>query len=160
MFEISETVRNQAEQIKLVIFDVDGVLTDGRLYFGDSGEEYKAFYAKDGLGMKMLMQSGVEVGIITARSAPLVTKRMENLGIQHLYQGQSDKVPAFEEMAHKLGLSHQQVSDAPPEVIQRAHWTTPQAGGLGGARNVCDLIMSAQGTLQAMIEGQVRGITN
>jgi 3-deoxy-D-manno-octulosonate 8-phosphate phosphatase (KDO 8-P phosphatase) len=182
MFEISETVRNQAEQIKLVIFDVDGVLTDGRLYFGDSGEEYKAFYAKDGLGMKMLMQSGVEVGIITARSAPLVAKRMENLGIQHFYQGQSDKVPAFEEMAHKLGLSHQQVayvgddlidlpvmsrvglsiavSDAHPEVIQRAHWTTPQAGGLGGARNVCDLIMSAQGTLQAMIEGQVRGITN
>jgi 3-deoxy-D-manno-octulosonate 8-phosphate phosphatase (KDO 8-P phosphatase) len=67
--------------------------------------------------MKMLMQSGVEVGIITARSAPLVTKRMENLGIQHLYQGQSDKVPAFEEMAHKLGLSHQQVAYVGDDLI-------------------------------------------
>ncbi len=182
MFDVDNTTLELARQIKLVIFDVDGVLTDGRLYFGDDGQEYKAFYSKDGLGMKMLMKSGVEIGIITARSAPLVAHRMENLGIQHFYQGQGDKVPPFEEMVEKLGITPQQVayvgddlidlpvmsrvgfaiavSDAHSEVVQRAHWTTPHDGGMGGARNVCDLIMSAQGTLQAMIDGQVRGVTN
>lgn len=182
MPNIDNSVQTLAQQIKLVIFDVDGVLTDGRLYFGDDGQEYKAFYSKDGLGMKMLMKSGVEIGIITARSAPLVAHRMENLGIQHLYQGQGDKVPAFEEMVKKLKITPQQVAyvgddlidlpvmnrvgfaiavaDAHNEVIQRAHWTTPHNGGMGGARDVCDLIMETQGTLQAMVEGQVRGVTN
>jgi 3-deoxy-D-manno-octulosonate 8-phosphate phosphatase (KDO 8-P phosphatase) len=182
MLESSPSLQQQAQLIRLVIFDVDGVLTDGRLYFGDDGQEYKAFYSKDGLGMKMLMKSGVEIGIITARSAPLVAHRMENLGIQHLYQGQGDKIPAFEEMVERLGITPQQVAyvgddlidlpvmnrvglaiavaDAHHEVIRRAHWTTPHGGGLGGARDVCDLIMQAQGTLQAMVDGQLRGVTN
>lgn len=182
MLTVDNTTLELARQIKLVIFDVDGVLTDGRLYFGDDGQEYKAFYSKDGLGMKMLMQSGVEIGIITARSAPLVAHRMNNLGIEHFYQGQSDKVPAFEAMAEQLKITPRQiayvgddlidlpvmsrvgfavaVADAHHEVIQRAHWTTPHAGGLGGARDICDLIMSAQGTLQAMVDGQIRGIQN
>ncbi len=178
----AKAIHDLARQIKLVIFDVDGVLTDGRLYFGDDGQEYKAFYSKDGLGMKMLMKSGVEIGIITARNAPLVAHRMENLGIRHFYQGQSDKVPAYKAMMEKLKITPQQVAyvgddlidlpvmeqvglaiavaDAHAEVIHRAHWTTPKAGGLGGARDVCDLLMGAQGTLQAMIEGEVRGVTN
>ncbi len=177
-----QELQHRASGIRLVIFDVDGVLTDGRLYFGDDGQEYKAFYSKDGLGMKMLMKSGVEIGIITARNAPLVAHRMENLGITHFYQGQSDKVPAFKEMVERLGISAEEVAyvgddlidlpvmnrvglaiavaDAHQEVIARADWVTPKAGGLGGARDVCDLIMQAQGTLQAMIDGQVRGVTN
>lgn len=182
MQSIPDNVRSLAREIRLVIFDVDGVLTDGRLYFDNQGGESKAFYAKDGLGMKMLMQGGVEVGIITARSAPLVARRMANLGIPHLYQGQADKVPAFEEMIEKLGVTAQQtayvgddlidlpvmsqvglaiaVADAHEAVIERSHWTTPKAGGVGGARDACDLILEAQGKLQAMVEGQVRGLTN
>ncbi len=172
----------RAAAIRLAIFDVDGVLTDGRLYFGDDGQEYKAFYSKDGLGMKMLMASGVEVGIITARRSPLVAHRMNNLGITRFYQGETDKVPPFLKMMEQLEIGPEQVAyvgddlidlpvmsrvglaiavaDAHHEVIARAHWTTPLAGGLGGARNSCDLIMTAQGTLQQMIAGQVGRVSN
>ncbi len=182
MFPVDDAIQTRARAIRLVIFDVDGVLTDGRLYFGDDGQEYKAFYSKDGLGMKMLMKSGVEIGIITARNTRLVAHRMENLGISHLYQGQADKVPAFESMVERLGITPQQVAyvgddlidlpvmervglavavaDAHREVIRRSHWVTPNPGGLGGARDLCDLVMAAQGTLEAMIEGEVRGVTN
>ncbi|HIJ21428.1 MAG: 3-deoxy-manno-octulosonate-8-phosphatase KdsC [Gammaproteobacteria bacterium] len=179
---ISEELKQRIKKTRLVIFDVDGVLTDGRLYFGDNGQEYKAFYSKDGLGMKLLMQSGIEVAIITARSSPVVAHRMENLGIRHFYQGQADKIPAFKQIAEKLQLSHEQVAyvgddlidlpvmtqvglsiavaDAHPEVIKRAHWTTPGKGGLGGARDVCDLIMHIQGTLQPTIDAHLSTLTN
>ena len=81
-----QDILDKAASIKLVIFDVDGVLTDGRLFFGDDGQEYKSFYARDGLGMKLLLKSGVEIAIITARSSELVKHRMKNLGIRHVYQ--------------------------------------------------------------------------
>lgn len=179
---IESEIRARAEKIRLVIFDVDGVLTDGRLFFGDDGQEYKAFFSKDGLGMKMLMRTGVEVAIITARSSEVVAHRMENLGIHHFYQGQSDKLPAFLQLAEKLQLGHDEVAyvgddlidlpvmtqvglsiavaDAHAEVISRSHWTTPGRGGLGGARDACELIMEAQGSLQPMIESHLNGLTN
>jgi len=157
-----------------VVFDVDGVLTDGSLFIGDDGQEYKAFHSRDGLGMKMLHRSGVEIGIITARSSEVVRHRMESLNIQHVYQGQQEKLPAFEDLVGKLGLSYEQtayvgddvvdlpvmrraglaiaVADAHPLARQHAHWQTPHGGGRGAARDVCELIMEAQQTLAAQLE--------
>lgn len=170
MKDILEKARN----IKLVIFDVDGVLTDGSLFLGDDGQEYKAFHSRDGLGMKMLQASGVELGIITARSSGVVKHRMGSLGIKHVYQGRHDKLAAFRELLAMLLLDAEQVAyvgddvvdlpvlrnaglaiavqDAHPIAKQHAHWQTPHGGGCGAARDVCDLIMEAQGTLQAQID--------
>ncbi len=164
-----QDILNKAKAIRLVIFDVDGVLTDGSLFLGDDGNEYKAFNIKDGLGMKMLLDSGVEIGIITGRRSKLVAKRMENLGIQHVFQGQQDKLPAYERLKATLHLNDSQVAyvgddlidlpimrraglavavqDAHPLVKQHADWQTPAGGGRGAAREVCELIMEAQGTL-------------
>lgn len=165
-----QDILDKAKQIKLVIFDVDGVLTDGSLFLGDDGQEYKAFNAKDGFGMKLLQASGVEIGIITARSSPLVEHRMRSLDIKHVYQGRLDKLAAFKELLDKLKLSHEQVAYVGDDVVdlpvmkqaglaiavqdahhlakQHAHWQTPHNGGRGAARDVCELIMEAQGNLQ------------
>ncbi len=162
-------VMERASRIRLVIFDVDGVLTDGRLYLGNEGEELKAFNIKDGLGIKLLMQSGVEVGVITGRSSRLVAQRMQSLGVQYVHQGQQEKLPAYRALLAELGLEAEQVAyvgddlidlpvmrrvgfavavdDAHPLVRQHAHWQTPEAGGKGAARAVCELLMKAQGTL-------------
>jgi len=164
-----QSILEKAAHIRLVIFDVDGVLTDGSLYLGNNGEEFKAFNIKDGLGMKLLMQSGVEIGIITGRSSKLVAQRMGSLGVKHIYQGQQKKLPAYEELLDKLGLDDSQtayvgddlidlslmrraglaitVQDAYSLVKQHAHWQTTLPGGHGAAREVCELIMKAQGTL-------------
>ena len=163
----------RAANIRLVIFDVDGVLTDGSLFLGDDGQEYKAFNSRDGHGMKMLRASGVEIGIITGRTSQVVSFRMESLGIQHVYQGQLDKLPAFEELLQHLSLKPEQVAyvgddvvdlpiliraglavavqDAHPLVKQHSHWTTPNRGGRAAARDVCELIMQAQGTLESQL---------
>lgn len=164
----------KAAQIKLVVFDVDGVLTDGSLFVGDDGQEYKAFHSRDGLGMKLLRKSGVEIGIITARTSEVVKHRMENLDIEHVYQGRLEKLPALEELLAKLGLSFEQtayvgddvvdlpvmrqvglaiaVQDAHPLAKQHAHWQTPHGGGRGAARDVCELIMEAQQTLDTQLK--------
>ncbi len=167
-------ILDKAKQIKLVVFDVDGVLTDGSLFVGDDGQEYKAFNSRDGLGMKMLQRSGVEIGIITARSSLVVEHRMHNLGIQYVYQGKLEKLPAFEELVKKLELDFEQtayvgddvvdlpvlkraglaiaVQDAHPIAKQHAHWQTPHNGGRGAARDVCDLIMEAQNSLATQVQ--------
>ncbi|MDH5301160.1 MAG: 3-deoxy-manno-octulosonate-8-phosphatase KdsC [Gammaproteobacteria bacterium] len=164
----------KAAQVKLVIFDVDGVLTDGRLYVTESGDEIKAFHSRDGHGMKMLQSTGVNVGIITGRTSGIVTHRMNELGIKHVYQGQKDKVPAFRELISKLELSPEQVAyvgddvvdlpvmlkvglaiavqDAHSLVKKHAHWQTPNLGGQGAARDVCELIMEAQSTLESQLQ--------
>ena len=163
----------RAAQIKLVVFDVDGVLTDGTLFVGDDGQEYKAFHSRDGFGIKLLRQSGVQIGVITARNSQVVLHRMENLGIEHVYQNRLDKVPAFEELVAKLELQPEQaayvgddvvdlpvmrraglaiaVQDAHPLAKQHAHWQTPHGGGRGAARDVCELIMEAQKTLDEQL---------
>jgi 3-deoxy-D-manno-octulosonate 8-phosphate phosphatase (KDO 8-P phosphatase) len=168
-----QDVLEKAAQIKLVIFDVDGVLTDGGLFFGDDGQEYKAFYSRDGLGMKLLKQTGVEIGVITARNSKVVEHRMQNLGIANVYQGKLNKLDAFEHMLAKLQISAKQtayvgddvvdlpvlkqaglaiaVQDAHPFVKQHAHWITQHCGGRGAARDVCELIMQAQGTLETQL---------
>ncbi len=164
----------RTKDIKLVIFDVDGVLTDGSIIIGDDGEEYKAFNSRDGHGMKLLQYTGVEIGIITGRTSQVVEHRMTSLGINHVYQGQKVKLPAFEALLEQLDLKPEQcayvgddwvdlaimnrvglaiaVQDADPVVKKHAHWTTPSKGGRGAAREVCELIMEGQGTLQDQIE--------
>ncbi|NOX76332.1 MAG: 3-deoxy-manno-octulosonate-8-phosphatase KdsC [Gammaproteobacteria bacterium] len=169
-----QDILHKAAQIKLIIFDVDGVLTDGRLIFGDDGQEYKAFHSRDGHGMKMLQTSGVAVGIITGRSSKVVEHRMRNLGIEHVYQGQQEKLPAFQQLIAKLELQPEQVAyvgddvvdlpimlrvglavataDAHALVARHAHWQTPNKGGQGAARDICELIMEAQGTLDRAMQ--------
>jgi 3-deoxy-D-manno-octulosonate 8-phosphate phosphatase (KDO 8-P phosphatase) len=163
----------RAARIKLLIFDVDGVLTDGGLFMDREGHEYKIFHSRDGHGMKMLQQSGVEVAIITGRSSPVVEHRMAGLGIRHVYQGQNDKRIAFERLLEKLSLTPDEVAyvgddvvdlpvmrrvglavavqDAHPLTRQHAHWQTPSGGGRGAARDICELIMEAQGTLETQM---------
>jgi 3-deoxy-D-manno-octulosonate 8-phosphate phosphatase (KDO 8-P phosphatase) len=166
-------VGDRAKNIKLIVFDVDGVMTDGSLYLCDDGQEYKAFNSHDGLGMKMLKASGVEMAIITGRTSNVVVKRAENTGVAHFYQGIEDKLEALEHLAQKLGLELSQcafmgddvldlppmrrsglalsVPAAPPVVKQHAHYVTAREGGRGAIREVVELIMQAQGTYDAQM---------
>lgn len=159
----------RAARIRLVIFDVDGVLTDGSLFLGDDGQEYKAFNSRDGHGMVTLQETGVLLAVITGRSSEVVRIRMESLGVSHVYQGRRDKLPAYEELKGALGLRDEDiayvgddvmdlpimrrvglaiaVADAHPLVHQHAHWRTRMGGGRGAAREVCELILEAQGNL-------------
>jgi 3-deoxy-D-manno-octulosonate 8-phosphate phosphatase (KDO 8-P phosphatase) len=168
-----QDIYERAARIRLALFDVDGVLTDGRLILDDRGIEYKAFHSRDGHGMKMLQETGVKIGIITGRTSEVVRHRMESLGIVHVYQGQRNKVNAFNELKAALRLDAETiafvgddvvdlpvmkraglaiaVADAHEFVKQHAHWTCPHAGGRGAARDVCELIMRAQGTLDAKL---------
>lgn len=168
-----QDILDKAKAIKLVIFDVDGVLTDGSLFLGDGGEEYKAFNSRDGHGMKMLQSTGIKIGIITGRTSEVVEHRMRSLGIEHVYQGKLDKLPAFEELCQQTGLGPEQIAyvgddvvdlpilvrvglaigvqDAHPLVKQHSHWLSPSNGGRGAARDVCELILHAQGHLDDML---------
>ncbi len=168
-----DDVYARALKIKLVIFDVDGVLTNGSLHYGHDGQESKVFHSRDGHGMKMLQQSGVMIAIITALCSQAVTHRMANLGIDYVYQGQTDKRVAFESLCQELVLCADQVAyvgddlidlpvmtrvglsvataDAHDIVVEKAHWQTSAAGGVGAAREVCEFIMKAQGTFSALL---------
>ncbi len=164
----------RAARIRLLIFDVDGVLTDGSLYLGDDGQEYKAFHSRDGHGIKMLQASGVQVAVITGRTSQVVLHRMDNLGVTHVYQGQEDKRVALQDLLAKLAVAADEaayvgddvvdlpvmrrvglaiaVQDAHPTVKQHAHWQTPSRGGRGAARDVCELLLEAQGKLDSELE--------
>lgn len=179
MVDAPPEVIARAASIKLVVFDVDGVLTDGRLLLGDNGVEYKAFHSRDGHGMKMLASTGVELAIITGRRSQLVAERMASLGIVHVHQGHAAKLPVFEKVVGDLSVEPSQVAyvgddvvdlgimarvglavavaNAHPLVLQQAHWHTPSDGGRGAAREVCDLIMQAQGTLDAVHHAYLSG---
>jgi len=169
-----QDIQEKAAQIKLVIFDVDGVLTDGSLFLGDDGQEYKAFNSKDGHGMKMLQNSGVEIAIITGRQSEVVRIRMQSLGINHVFQGVHDKRTAYAELKQLVKLNDEEIAyvgddvidlpvmtkvgfaitvqDAHPLVKQHAHWATAAGGGRGAGREVCEMLMDAQGKLQPALE--------
>ncbi|MSP26979.1 MAG: 3-deoxy-manno-octulosonate-8-phosphatase KdsC [Methylococcales bacterium] len=158
----------KAKKLKLLILDVDGVLTDGKLFFDNDGNEYKSFHARDGHGIKLLRQTGVEVAVISGRKSNSVALRMKSLGVEYVYQGHENKIAAFNEIIEKLGISPEQaahvgddvldlpvmmrvglaiaVQDANFAVKQRADWCTELSGGCGAVREVCDFIMQAQGT--------------
>lgn len=167
--EVAETVLAKAKQIKLLVCDVDGVFSDGRIYLGNDGEELKAFHTKDGFGIKALVASGVTVAIITGRNSNIVANRMKALNVAHIIQGQEDKLPALQTLVEQLQLCAEQVAyigddvpdlacinwcqlgvavrDAHPLVSQAANYVTYTAGGFGAVRELCDLIMLSQDTL-------------
>lgn len=169
-----DTLIEKAKKIRLVTFDVDGVLTAGGMSYGQSGIESKHFHVHDGQGMRHLRQTGVEVAIITACKSPIIKRRMEDLGIIHIYQEQTNKREAYEDLKQKLHLTDQQiayagddlpdlpilsqvglaitVANAPKIMQQYVHWTTKSKGGKGAAREICDFIMQAQGTYQTIID--------
>ena len=169
----SQEVLNRAKVIKLVVFDVDGVMTDGGLTIGDDGQEYKTFNSQDGLGMKLLKASGVQLAIITGRTSNIVKQRSDSIGIAHFYQGIDDKLAVFNELVAKLNITPQHaafmgddVVDVPPmlrcglavsvpaapSIVQaRAHYVTKKHGGHGAVRELCELIMHAQGSFEAQM---------
>ena len=164
---------SRAKLIRLMAFDVDGVMTDGGLYLSDSGEEFKRFNSLDGHGIKMLRASGVEVAIITGRTSRCVELRAQNLGIQHVYQGVERKLEAMVDLLDKLKLSRDAaaymgddvvdlcvmrhvglaitVPESPQLVREHSDYVTRRSGGHGAVREACELIMSAQGTLDAQL---------
>lgn len=157
---------DRAARVRLVVFDVDGVFTDGRLYYGAEGEQLKVFHVHDGQGIKRLLAAGVSVAVISGRDSAAVDRRMRDLGIQLVFQGHEDKLPVFERLLRQLGLSADQtacvgddlpdlpllervglavaVPNAVPAVLAKAHVLTRAAGGLGAVREVCDLILDAR----------------
>jgi len=173
-----QSVLEKARKLKLLILDVDGVLTDGKLFFDNEGNEYKSFHSRDGHGIKLLRQTGVEVAIISGRKSNSVALRMKNLGIEHVYQGHENKIAAFNEIIGKLRIMPDQaahvgddlqdlpimvrvglaiaVDDANLAVKQRADWCTTLPGGYGAVREVCDLIMRAQGHLDDVVNAYLK----
>ena len=166
-FEVNPRVLSLAAKVKLLLFDVDGVLTDGRLVIGDDGLEFKAFNSRDGHGIKMLQRHGVSVGIITGRTSEVVKHRVKDLQIRHVYQGCKEKLPVYRKLIKKLKLKPEQtafvgddvvdlpimlqvglavaVHNAHPLAKQHAHWVTPSIGGYGAAREACEMILHAHG---------------
>jgi 3-deoxy-D-manno-octulosonate 8-phosphate phosphatase (KDO 8-P phosphatase) len=161
----------RAAKIRLAAFDVDGTLTDGRLWYSESGHETKVFHVHDGLGLKRLQAYGIQVAIISARISHPLALRAEELDIAHVYQGQGDKRECLTQILEALHLQPEEaafvgddlpdlpamhmaglavaVANAHPWVVERAHWQTRLGGGLGAVREVCDLILHAQGKSSA-----------
>lgn len=163
----------RARPLRLMAFDVDGVLTDGVLYYTDEGAELKAFHTLDGLGLKLLASAGVELALISGRRSNAVAARAANLGIARLFQGVEDKLAVFERVRGELRLEARAcgfmgddlpdlpvltrcgfaatVPEAPEAVRSHAHYVSRTPGGRGAAREVCDLILRAQGAFDAAV---------
>ncbi len=161
-----------AKQIKLLLLDVDGVLTDGSLLYTSSGDEAKQFNTQDGMGIRLLQESGVEIGIITARKSEVVARRAKELKFTHVYQGKFDKLSAYENILKETGLRPMHTAymgddlvdlpllnrvgfsaapaNAVVEIRQRVHYVTERKGGYGAVREICDLILEAQGNYMKM----------
>lgn len=166
-------------QVKLLIVDVDGVLTDGRLYLSDLQHELKAFAVQDGFGMRLLLRHQVEVAVITARQSPLVQWRMQSLGLRHVYQGASAKLPVYQQLQQQLQLAPEQVAymgddwpdlpvlarvgvpiavaNAVPEVQAVARYQTQASGGGGAVREVAMHILKAKGVYQMELARYLAG---
>lgn len=173
MTMIETELAERARKIKLLLLDVDGVLTDGKLYFANSGEEQKAFNILDGLGVKLLQASGVKTGIITGRTSQLVARRAAELGIDILIQKSPDKLASLRSVAGDNNLELDQIAfmgddypdlpvlmtvglalcplNAHPEVAARSHWQSSKRGGDGAVREACDMLMLAQGSYTAAL---------
>jgi len=163
-----------AALIRLLALDVDGVLTDGRLYYDQAGNELKAFYTRDGLGIKSLQRFGIRVALITGRNSAIVTHRAAELDIDLVYQGCGNKLDAFDDLLIRAAVREEQicyagddwvdipllkraglsvaVADADPVVKSHAHWVTERAGGKGAVREICDLILLAQDLDQLLLQ--------
>ena len=177
MSDNSEILR-KASRVKLAVFDVDGVLTNGGIILSATGEEHKVFHAHDGLGLVMLKRSGCEIAIISSRTSKIVTNRMADLGIIHVYQGQADKRTAMLAILSELNIEKADaaytgddlvdipamkqsgfaiaVANAHALVKKQADWTTENCAGAGAVREVCELILRAQGKLDSIFNEYLR----
>lgn len=173
--KLDERIRTVASKVKLLILDVDGVLTDGRIILDNEGNEFKAFHVRDGHGIKLLVRNGVAVAIITGRKSRVVQRRAEELGIKDVYQKCFDKVVAYNDLKSKHGLADEEicyvgddivdipvmrrvgfpvaVSDAAPEISAYALMVTSCGGGRGAVREVAEVILKAKGLWKKVIDG-------
>lgn len=164
---------NRAKQIKLLLLDVDGVLTDGSITYTHSGEEIKTFHCRDGFGMNMLQKIGVEIGLITARHSEALKRRARDLKLSYVFQGTRHKMEVYHNLINQLQLTPQQVAfmgddwldlsllteiglaatvaDGAPELTPFVHFVAPHPGGRGAVRDLCDLIIEAQGRRQDLL---------
>jgi 3-deoxy-D-manno-octulosonate 8-phosphate phosphatase (KDO 8-P phosphatase) len=174
MLEMPDLVAESAARLRLMAFDVDGVLTNGNLYYSPRGEELKVFSSLDGHGLKMLQEAGIEVAIITGRSSEMVAHRAANLGIRHVFQGVEDKRAAMRELRTLLDLDSDccgymgddvvdlpilracgfsaTVADGHDFVKQHVDYVSHKGGGAGAVREVCDFILKAQDKLDDMLQ--------
>jgi 3-deoxy-D-manno-octulosonate 8-phosphate phosphatase (KDO 8-P phosphatase) len=173
-----DEILKKAAAVRLAVFDVDGVLTDGSLILGSGGEEHKSFHVHDGLGLVMLREAGINVAVISARSSAIVAERMASLGIEFVYQGREDKRASITSLMQDLGMQPGQtlfvgddlldlpamraaglaiaVANAHPFVQEHADWVTTRRGGRGAVREVCELLLRAQGRLDEMCHAYLR----
>jgi 3-deoxy-D-manno-octulosonate 8-phosphate phosphatase (KDO 8-P phosphatase) len=171
--KLPDTVKERARNVRLMAFDVDGVLTDGGLWYGENGELVKRFNSLDGYGLRMLRESGIVVALITGRKGPIVARRAAELGIERVEQGVRDKIQTLSAMAQEHGLTLDQVGymgddimdlailqrvgfaaavpDAPAYISQAVHWVADKQGGHGAARQCCDIILASQGRLSTFL---------
>ncbi len=169
-----QAIYDKAQKIRLIVFDVDGVFTNGSLILGEKGDEYKVFHVHDGLGLVMLQEAGLKVAVISARSTPIVAERMAGLGNDYVYQGQNDRQTVIIELMQKLKVSEEEtayvgddlvdlpamrqtglaiaVANAQPLVLERADWVTSKDGGNGAVREVCEMILKAQDLLDTAVQ--------
>ena len=160
-------------RIRLLILDVDGVLTDGSLFLGDAGEQYKAFNSRDGHGIRMAQDGGLEIAVLTGRNSEVVNHRMRDLGVRQIVQGRRDKGLAIEELLARSGFTPLEsafvgddvvdlpamrrvalgiaVADAHPLVLEHADWRTRAAGGRGAVREICEELLGAQQRLEGIL---------
>lgn len=160
---------SQLASLKLLVCDIDGVFSDGRIYLGNDGEELKAFHTRDGYGVKALAKCGVQVAVITGRRSAIVQNRMQSLNVEHIIQGMENKAEGMKHLLDKLQLDKSQVAaigddvpdlgmfnhcainiavnDAHPQVLNRANWITQHRGGFGAVREVSDTILQAVGRI-------------
>jgi len=176
---LTPEIRRRAENIRLVVLDVDGVLTDGRIIYTDAGEEIKCFHVRDGHGIRLLQEAGITVAIITGRRSQAVAHRAQNLHITHVYQGVRDKVAILRQLQEELGLSPAAtavmgddlvdlammrqaglaaaVADAPAAVQEHAQWLSSVPGGRGAVRELAELILKAQGHWEKILARHTTG---
>ena len=164
---MSADLQERLERIRIVLLDVDGVLTDGRIWYGPDGDQVRAFHVRDGLAMKAAQSAGLAVGIITGRETAATARRAAELGLDELHQGKRTKLPVWQEILERRGLEDSEVcymgddlldlplleraglaaspSDAVPEVLAAAHWTATRAGGNGCVRELLETLLRARG---------------
>lgn len=173
-------IAERALRVRLLVLDVDGVLTDGTLWYGADGEVFKGFHVRDGLGLKLLASAGIQVAVISGKSSAPLERRLDDLGVEHRYLGRRDKNRAFDELLEATGLAAGDVAwvgddlldlplmkraglaiavaDAEPRVRAKARWITTRDGGRGAVREICEGLLDARGELDGAIDALLEGL--
>ena len=176
---LPDALLDRLRRVKLLAIDVDGVLTDGRLYFQADGIEIKAFHTQDGHGLKLLKRVGIHVALITGRDSPMVSQRAAAFGITHVYQGCEDKLTTLRALCQRLDITLEQVAycgddlpdlapikrsgvgitvpNAPDYMHPHADWITERLGGHGAVREICDTLLTSQGHWDAVLDTYLHG---